>query len=77
MMWDWHGYDWWWWSVMWAGMVVFWGAIAWAAVALVRANRGASPEALLNERFARGEIDAGEYHDRLAVLRGRGRPRAT
>jgi putative membrane protein len=75
MMWDWHGYGWWWWSAMWAGMVLLWAALAWAVVALVRANRGASPEALLTDRFARGEIDADEYHDRLDVLRGHRRAR--
>lgn len=29
-----------------------------------------SPEAILAERFARGEIDEDEYHTRLAALRG-------
>ncbi|MFC8448654.1 SHOCT domain-containing protein [Kitasatospora sp. NPDC057223] len=29
-----------------------------------------SPEQLLAERFARGEIDAGEYRHRLDTLRG-------
>ena len=29
-----------------------------------------SPEAILAERFARGEIDAGQYQSSLAVLRG-------
>ena len=33
-----------------------------------------SPEGLLAERFARGEIDEEEYRQRLAVLRGEGRP---
>jgi putative membrane protein len=31
-----------------------------------------SPEALLGERYARGEIDDEEYRKRLAVLRERG-----
>lgn len=33
-----------------------------------------SPEQVLAERFARGEIDEGEYQQRLAVLRGSGPP---
>ena len=33
-----------------------------------------SPEGLLAERFARGEIDEEEYRQRLAVLRGEGQP---
>ena len=32
-----------------------------------------SPERLLAQRFARGEIDAEEYRRRLAVLQGKGR----
>ena len=31
---------------------------------------GTAPEQILAERFARGEIDEGEYRARLAVLRG-------
>jgi len=74
MMWDWQGYGWWWWSLMWVGMVVFWGAIAWAVVALLRGRRGVDAEDVLMDRFARGEIDADEYRERLGVLR-RGTPR--
>ena len=33
-----------------------------------------SPEGLLAERFARGEVDEEEYRQRLAVLRGEGQP---
>ena len=33
-----------------------------------------TPEQLLAERFARGEIDEEEYRHRLAVLRGEGQP---
>jgi putative membrane protein len=32
--------------------------------------RTAGPEEILAERYARGEIDEGEYRSRLAVLRG-------
>ena len=37
-------------------------------------NAPQSPEAILAERFARGEIDESEYHTRLATLRGAMRP---
>ncbi|MEU6537714.1 SHOCT domain-containing protein [Streptomyces sp. NPDC047000] len=36
-----------------------------------------TPEQLLAERFARGEIDEDEYRRRLAVLRDAGGPRLT
>ena len=36
------------------------------------AESPSSPERLLAERFARGEIDEEEYRQRLAVLRGEG-----
>jgi putative membrane protein len=35
-----------------------------------------TPEQLLAERFARGEIDEQEYHHRVDVLRGGSRPLA-
>lgn len=63
-------------------MVVVWGAIITGIVLLARSLRAPSPhmtqpplprmaEDVLAERFARGEIDAAEYQNRLAVLRGR------
>ncbi|MFL6072550.1 MAG: SHOCT domain-containing protein [Mycobacteriales bacterium] len=64
------------------GMVLFWGLLILALVLLVRAvgNQGAqgggrgadapTPERLLAERFARGEIDDEEYRRRLAILHG-------
>jgi len=62
-------------------MVVVWGAIIAGIVLLARSLRTppsphvAQPaprtaEDVLAERFARGEIDAVEYQNRLAVLRG-------
>jgi len=60
-------------------------AIVWAIVATSRANRGAVPppsattaspavgspaRAILDERFARGEIDAAEYTQRKQLLDG-------
>jgi putative membrane protein len=63
------------------GLVVtigFFGLIAWAIVALTRGPQGHSatavpsartPEDLLADRFARGEIDADEFPRRRDVLR--------
>lgn len=61
-------------------MVVVWGAIITGIVLLARSLRAPSPhplqqsprpaEDVLAERFARGEIDALEYQNRLSVLRG-------
>ena len=71
------------WLVMVVMMVVFWGAVAWVIVTLIRhgsspgqlpAQPGGTtgPDALqiLDERFARGEIDEEEYQRRRKVLRG-------
>lgn len=60
-----------------AWMILFWGGLLAAAVYLIRHRHhpaatgpGGSPaEAVLAERYARGEIDADEYHRRLATLR--------
>jgi putative membrane protein len=65
-----------------AMMVVFWGAVAWMIVTFIRHNgtNSSSTESLrpvssdarqiLDERFARGEIDEAEYQRRRDVLRG-------
>jgi putative membrane protein len=67
-------------------MVLFWGALIVAVIALVRylsrdhraeyppephstSRRPPTAEEILAERFARGEIDADEYRERLDVLR--------
>jgi putative membrane protein len=63
-------------------MVLFWGALLAAGVYFIRrrptgANAGPSAEDLLDERYARGEIDDEEYRQRRVVLREqrrRGRP---
>jgi putative membrane protein len=62
--------------------VLFWGLIVLAVIALFRyLNRGdrsttsrSTPEHVLAERFARGEIDEQEYRQRLDTLRGIPRP---
>jgi putative membrane protein len=77
MMW-WPGGIGWGWGAMTISMVLFWGLLILGGVLLVRAvNRpsdGASspgwptPEQVLAERFARGDIDEEEYRRRLATL---------
>lgn len=71
----------WGWFGMTVGMVLFWGLVFAAIYWLVRsfsrdeqhggtAAPRPSPEQLLAERFARGEIDETEYHKRLDTLHG-------
>ena len=77
MMWYDDGPGWGAWVLMSLGMVAFWGLVAVAVVALVRGlggdrggRGGAAPDAraVLDERFARGEIDAEEYQARRDLL---------
>ena len=76
MWWFDHGGGWWPWLMV-IPMLVFWGLVIWGIVALARAtvqNAGQprphpDPEQVLADRFARGEIDADEYRERLATLR--------
>lgn len=83
MYWYGHGMSGWGYAIGAISMVLFWGAVIFGIVALVRyLGRGGthagepvrppSPERLLAERFARGEIDEDEYQRRLAALRGAG-----
>jgi putative membrane protein len=69
MMWDWHP---WWWLVS-AGALVFWGVIVWLLFVEFSQSRSArdDPETVLANRFARGEIDAAEYRERLDTLQSR------
>ena len=79
MMMGWYhdGMGWAGWLVMVAGMVVFWGLVVWAVMAIFRSTQspGAGeptrrdPLTILDERFARGEIDETEYRARADVLR--------
>lgn len=66
-------------------MLLFWAVLIIGAVALVRylgrtgqrdgdASPRTTPEQLLAERFARGEIDAEEYRARLDTLRSGPKP---
>lgn len=81
MFWYDHNMGWWGYAGMGIGMVLFWALLIFGIVALVRfatADRQVhtftpqpppSPEQVLADRFARGEISETEYRDRLAVLR--------
>jgi putative membrane protein len=76
MNWQNDGTTWGGWLVMMLAMVAFWTLVVLAVVALFRESRsprdavpGRSAFDLLAERFARGEIDAEEYHRREDVLR--------
>jgi len=67
----WYGAHWAFWQVglMWAGMIVFWGLLIWGVYVLVsnatrRPGEGqhrGDARHILDERLARGEIDADEY----------------
>jgi len=65
------------WIAMALMMFVFWGVVVAAIVLVVRALRphgnasttARDAERILDERFARGEIDADEYQQRRDLLR--------
>ena len=67
----WYGSHWAFWQagVMWTGMIAFWGLLSWVTYVMIRsANRrpGSNKHAgearrILDERLARGQIDAEEY----------------
>ncbi len=71
------------WLVMVLVMVPFWVGVVWVVTNAVR-NGGLTrasvpstpplatgPEAVLHDRFARGEIDVEEYHHRLDAIRAK------
>jgi putative membrane protein len=84
MNWYGNGMGGWGYALMTISVVLFWGAVIAGIVLLVRhfgrggqqtptpPSQPSSPEQLLAERFARGEIDEEEYQQRLAVLQGAG-----
>ena len=60
----------WAWWLMSAGMVVFWAAVAWVIITLVREPRPRTrPDEILAERFARGEIDEETYRRQRELVR--------
>ncbi len=60
-------------SWMMFGSYVFWAALAVLGVFVLlrfaRPDHGSNARAILDERLARGEIDAEEYRSRLGVLK--------
>jgi putative membrane protein len=72
---NWYGSGGWFWMSVW--MVVFWAVVIGVVVWVVRqfsqtsmgSVQGSSAITILEERFARGEIDKGEFDQRKAVLR--------
>jgi putative membrane protein len=78
MMWN-YGMGWGGWLLMALTTVGFWALVVFAIVALFRGARevttssprdsARSAEQILDERFARGEINAEEYQARQQVLR--------
>ena len=79
MLWYDHNMGWWGYAGMGIGMALFWALVLVGVVAVIRfavADRGTQavaspppPEQVLADRFARGELTATEYRDRLTVLR--------
>jgi len=67
---NWDGGSWWW---MGLAMVAFWTVVVGAIVMLVRRrpddSSGPDARTLLDERYARGEIDDDEYQQRRDALR--------
>lgn len=75
----WYGNGWAWWQagLMWVGMIAFWGALIWAAYAVITKltrkpgspDGGGDARSILDQRLARGEISPEEYQ-RLRALIG-------
>jgi putative membrane protein len=74
-----HGMGWAGWLLLSLASIALWALVALAVVGLFRATWGVAgrkgdedaTRTTLDQRFARGEIDAEEYHARFDVLRGR------
>jgi putative membrane protein len=77
MMWG-YGTGWGGWLLMTLIMVAFWALVIFGIVALFRGpvrpgprradGGGGDAQRILDERFARGEINAEEYHSRQSLL---------
>jgi putative membrane protein len=75
MYWDGGGVSWWGVTLMWVGMLVFWGLVIWLVYMLAVSGprrsddaRSSSALRILDERYARGEIDTDEYRSRREAL---------
>lgn len=75
----------WGWVLMILGMVAFWGFLGLGIALFMRtpghrsqrsghAPSASTPEQVLSERFASGEIDETEYTGRLGILHGQPKP---
>jgi len=68
-------------ALMWVFMIGFWGLLIWAVCALITnltrkpgaGQTGDGARRILDERLARGEIDAGEYRRLRDAMDGRRR----
>lgn len=77
-MWDMHDGWGWWMLIGWIWMVVFRGLIIWAVFAIVGRLGGGSAQdngrsnalPILEERFARGEIDRAQFEEMKKTLAG-------
>jgi putative membrane protein len=73
---DWSSGWWWWMLPMMTFMVVLVGAVIWALVTVMRSGTSTTgaerptADEILHERFARGEIGAAEYRERMDALHG-------
>ncbi|GAA4488515.1 hypothetical protein GCM10023094_48510 [Rhodococcus olei] len=82
MYWYGNGMSGWGYALMTVSMVLFWALVILGVVALIRyltrvpqppdsaSAQRPTPEQVLAERLAHGEIDEQEYRNRLAALRG-------
>lgn len=69
------GWSWGWvFPLMWLAIIALFWFFAWQGPRRYRrdGHEDRSPQTVLGERYARGEIDEEEYRTRLAVLRERG-----
>lgn len=73
----------WGYALMTISMVLFWALVIYGAVVLLRyparedrpaAATRPTPESVLADRLARGEINEDQYHQTLETLRGGSRP---
>lgn len=77
-MWDMHDGWGWWMLIGWIWMVVFWGLIIWAVVAIGRRlgsgsgtdKSRSSAMSILEERFARGDINREQFEEMKKTLAG-------